>query len=349
MAGIDVSTIHYAVKATSVDGTTLDLTPVVSNLGWEEGTREIAVRVSLRIADCDVNGKRLSSLIVPGTPLSIMATLGGQQSEVCAAIVERWSFTDSNSDSTIELEAYDQAHALTKSEDYAYFSPGHSTGQMLGAILGKWDVPFNYTGPDIGHNKTTFKRQNIADMVQRILDDVKKKSGAVLFVRWKDNQLDIIERGTNSDVYQFTSDSNTVTAKDSLDMSELITRVLIVGKSDKEGHQAVLATVDGKTEFGIRQLIIEHEKSKDLSESRTAADEALKEHGSLQRTSSIDVPDVPTVRKGDKVSVKAGTLDGTFYVRAIRHNAADHRMSLDLDPCEANGDANQSYEGGGRK
>lgn len=345
-AAIDISAVTYQVKAVTADGATLDLTPVTSHLGWEEGARELATRVSLRVADCDVNGKLLSSLVVPGTPLTVFATFNGAQRELVAATVEKWTARHGNGESVLELECYDRAHALTKSQDYAYFSEGHSTAQMLGDILGKWGVPFAFKGGGTQHNKIAFKRQTLADMVQRLLDDVKKKTGEVLFLRWKDGQLEITPRGANETVYYFAKDSNAISAKDSLDMGNLVTRVLIVGKEKTEAHPPVLATLDGKTEFGVRQMIVEHEKSKDLSETRKVAEEMLKEHGSLERTSSVDAPDVPTMRKGDKVCVRAGTLDGDFYVRAVRHNAADRRMTLDLDPCAAKGDSNESYEGG---
>lgn len=345
-SAIDIAAVKYRVQAITADGATLDLTPVTSHLGWEEGAKELATRLSLRVADCDVNGKRLSRLLPANTQLSVSATFSGAQHDLLAATVEKWTTTYTNGETALELEGYDHAHTLKKIEDYAYFSPGHSTSQILGGILGKWGVPYSYGGPDVGHNKTVFHRATLAAMIQSVLDDVKKKSGEVLFMRWKDGRLDITRRGTNETVYYLSAAENVANARDSLDMGDLVTRVLIVGKSDREYHQAVLATLDGKTEYGVRQMIVEHENSKDLSETQKVAEEMLKEHGHLERTSSVDAPDVPTMRKGDKVAVKAGTLDGTFYVRAIRHNAADKRMALDLDPCEAAGDSNQSYEGG---
>ena len=176
-----------------------------------------------------------------------------------------------------------------------------------------------------------FKKSHICDMLQKIFNDVKQKNGGIYFARAREGKVEIIARGMNEDIYHFDESDNAVSAKDSFDSGSIVTRVVIVGKSDKEGHQSVEATVDGKMEYGVRQAIVERESSKTLEQATDAANQLLRERGALKRKTTLVAPDLPFLRKGDRIRVRAGTVLGYFFVKSVRHNADDQKMTLDID------------------
>ena len=328
---IDLKNMHYRVVCMPPDGKKLDITSISTNLGWEEGAKELSVRISLKVYNTLYHGKRISQLVQPGTPIFVYANIGDEQKEMVRGIVEKWSPIYTNGNSALDIEAYDEMHPLRKNEDYAYFTDGVTTKAMITQILGKWGVPYDYKGPDITHNKMVFKKSYLSDMLQKIFDDVKQKGGGVYFARAKEGKVEIIARGANEDIYHFDEKDNAVSAKDSFDSGSIVTRVIVIGKTDEEGHQAIEATVEGKTEFGIRQAIVERQHSKSLEQATEAANQLLRERGAIKRKTTITAPDLPFLRKGDRIRVRAGTVLGYFFIKSIRHNAEDQKMTLEID------------------
>lgn len=328
---INLKDVGYRVVCITPEGKKLDITSLTTNLGWEEGTKELSVRISLKVNNTLYQGKRISQFVQPGTPIFVYATIGSEQKEVTRGTVEKWSPTYTNGSSVLDIEAYDEMHPLRKNEDYAYFVDGVTTKAMITQILDKWGVPYDYKGPDITHNKMVFKKSCLSDMLQKIFDDVKQKGSGAYFARANDGKVEIVARGANDDVYHFDESDNTVSAKDSFDSGSLVTRVVVIGKTDEEGHQAVEASVEGKTEFGIRQMIVERQHSKSLEQATEAANQLLRERGALKRKTTILAPDVPLLRKGDRIRVRAGTVLGYFFVKSIRHNAEDQKMTIEVD------------------
>lgn len=342
---VDLKNISYRVVCITPDGKQLDITRITSNLGWEEGAKELSVRISLKVYNTLYDGKRISQLIQPGTPIFIYANIGDEQKEMVRGTIEKWSPTYTNGDSVLDIEAYDEMHALRRNEDYAYFVDGVTTKAMITQILDKWGVPYDYKGPDITHNKMVFKKSYLSDMLQKIFDDVKQKGGGVYFARAKEGKVEIIPRGVNEGIYHFDESDNAVSAKDSFDSGSIVTRVIVVGKTDEEGHQAIEATIEGRTEFGIRQAIVERQHSKSLEQATEAANQLLRERGALKRKTTITAPDLPFLRKGDCIRVCAGTVLGFFFVKSVRHNAEDQKMTLEIDEDKELNEATETDNG----
>lgn len=329
---INIGEIEYRVVCITPDGEQLDLTPVTTNLGWEEGAKELAVRISMQIHNAKYKGKYMSELVQPKTPVYVYYSIKGQAAkEVARGTVEKWKPRFSNGQTILEIETYDEMNALRHNQDSDYFTEGTGTKAIITKFLGKWGIPYNYQGPDVAHGKTIFKKKYLSDIFQTTLTEAKKKGAGAYFMRAREGTVEIIARGSNEEVYHFDEATNAVEISDSFDASKIVTRVVIVGKSDKEGHEPVEAVVDGKTEFGTRQVYYQRPKDKTLDDATKAANEILKEKGSLQRTTSLSAPDLPFLRKGDRIRVRAGTADGYFFVKSIRHNAADQTMTLEID------------------
>ena len=345
---IDLRYIAYRVVVVTPDGTQLDVTDITTNLGWEEGERELAIRISMNLYNAQYKGKMMSELVQPGTPVFIYATtLNGAQNEVARGTVSDWKPTFSNSATSLELVIYDEANALRHNQENRYYSDGIGTTAAITAIFKDWNIPYDYQGPEATHTKMVFKKAYLSDMIMKILDDAEKKGAEKCFVRAKEGKIQVLARGRNDDIYHFDAMDNTISAKDSFSSSTIVTRVVIVGKADQEGHQAIEDTKDGKTEFGVRQVIYERPQDKSLEDSQKAANDILKEKGDIKRKTSLQAPDVPFIRKGDRIRVKAGTVTGYFFIKSIRHNAADRKMTMELDEDKAKNAESNSSNGSG--
>lgn len=328
---VDLAKIEYRVVVVTPEGKQLDITPATTNLGWEEGEKELSVRISLKIYNGEYAGKMMSELVQPNTPIFVYCVNDGTAEEVTRGTVEKWVAQYSNGQTVLDITAYDEMNALRHNQDSKYYSEGTGTKAIITDIFGKWGVPFEYKGPDVAHGKTAFKHKYLSDMITQILGEAKKKGAGVYFARANKGKVEIIPRGSNETTYHFDAADNVEVISDSFDASKIVTRVVIVGKSDKEGHEPVQAIVDGKTEFGTRQIIYEMPKDKTLDEAKKTADEMLKEKGGLERKTPLTAPDLPFLRKGDRIRVNAASAKGYYFVKSIRHNAEDRKMTFEID------------------
>ena len=328
---IDLYKMDYRVICISPEGEQLDLTPVCTDLGWEEGAKELAIRISFKIYNGKYNNKYFSESVQPGTPVYIYAIINDSAQEVARGFVEKWTPSFTNSQTVLDIEAYDEMHVLRHNQDNKFYNDDTGTKAIITDILDTWNVPYDYQGPDVKHAKTVFRKKYLCDMIATILDEAKKKGAGFYFARAKEGIIQIIPRGTNEDVYHFDELDNAVKATESFDSSNMITRIIIVGKEDKDGKQKIEAIVDGKTEFGIRQTIINVPKDKSLDDATKTANEILKEKGALARKTNLEAPDLPFLRKGDRIHVSAGTVQGYFFVKSVRHNADDRKMTMEID------------------
>ena len=171
------------------------------------------------------------------------------------------------------------------------------------------------------------------------------------FIRASRGVVEVIPRGSNKDIYHFDQDLNSLELTDDYDASNAVTCAIVVGKSKKEGHDPVNAVIYGEREkFGHRQVIYQMPKDKTLEEATKTAREMLKEKGKLARKTSLQAPDLPFLRKGDRIRVRAGTAAGYFFVKSVRHNAADGKMTLGIDEDKERNEAldtNHSSEASG--
>ena len=81
----------------------------------------------------------------------------------------------------------------------------------------------------------------------------------------------------------------------------------------------------------MRQIIYERSDKTSLEEAETAAKKILEEQGDAKHEVSIEAPDIPTMRKGDRIRVRSSTGEGYFFIKSIRHNAATQKMTFELD------------------
>lgn len=328
---LDLSRVEYRVVCVTSDGRQLDLTPISTGLGWSEGAKELACKIQLKIACVEVNGKSIGELVKPFTQIIVFADIGNGFVEVTRGKVQKLSVTETNKDFYLDIEAADEAGELRHGQDNFYFTDGHTSSAILKEILSKWNVPAEIHVSDVKHGKKVYRKKYLCDMIADVLKDIKEQGGGEYFVRATSGKVEIIKRGENSTVWHFDIDDNLVKVSESFDASKVVTQVQVVAKSKDEGHPAIEQTVDGRTDYGTRKIIYERPSAESSGDAEKAAKKILDEQGEPKRKTSIEAPDVPTLRKGDKIRVRSSSGESYFFVKSLRHNAVSQKMTLELD------------------
>lgn len=329
---IDVAKISYSLVLLRPDGQKLDLQPVTRSLSWEENDGELAVRLEAELQNQQLaGGKWLHQLIPLGGQIFLYADWGSSQQEIFRGTVFVWDYqTDPLGHFTIT--AYDQLIYLMKSKDDRFYKAGQTAKAIIQDIAGAWGIPLgDVQGPDIALAKQVFRGDTLADMISSVLNEAKKKGGGKWIVRSKQGKIDVIRPGQNSPVYLFTHDTNVDSIHDRQDIEDLVTRVKIIGAEDSEGKAPVVAQLDGRTEFGTLQELVYQRQFDTPASAKAAAEDILKERGQPRRVRKVMAPDLPFLRKGDKVKVSAGTLNGYFLVAGVIHDATQRIMIMEVE------------------
>lgn len=330
---LDISKIKYKVFLQRENGEQLDITEPTTGLTFEENEGELAQRVSLTLANITHKGQRLSSLAKPNCYVIIKAEMGGETAdEVARGKIVEWTPSRSASKDEIGLTAYDELLDLQKSQDNRYISAGVSTKTALMGIFNDWGIGVEkYDGPTVTHAKTTFKNQYLSDIILELLDTAHKHGARRCIVRANKGKVSVIPRASNETIYCFEEANNLELVKYKLSTSEMVTVVKVVATEDEDKRQAVEAIINGKTEYGKRQKIYVRDDDDTLATATAAAKEILAEEGEPEETMSIKAPDVPTIRKGDKIKITTAVYAGYAVVISISHDASSHSMTVGVE------------------
>ena len=329
---IDVAKISYSLALLTPDVQRIDLQPFLRSLSWEENDGELAVRLEAELQNQQLaGGKWLHQLIPLGGQVFLYADWGSGQQEVFRGTVFAWDYrTDPLGHFTIT--AYDQLIYLMKSKDDRFYRAGQMAKAIIEDIAKAWGMPLGTVqGPDVALAKQVFRGDTLADMIYSVLNEAKKKGGGKWIVRSRQGKIDVIRPGQNTPVYVFSAHTNVDSINDRQDIEELVTRVKIIGAEDKEGKAPVVATLDGRTEFGTLQEVVYQRQFDNAAAAKAAAQDILKERGQPRRRRKVIAPDLPFLRRGDKVKVEAGTLIGYYIVSSVIHNATQRIMSMEVE------------------
>jgi len=329
---IDVAKISYSLILLRPDGQRVDLQPFLRSLSWEENNGELAVRLEAELQNQQLTGgKWLHQLIPLGGQVFLYADWGSGQQEVFRGTVFAWDYrTDPLGHFTIT--AYDQLIYLMKSKDDRFYKAGQTAKAIIQDIAKAWGIPLGTVqGPDVALAKQVFRGDTLADMIYSALNEAKKKGGGKWIVRSKQGKIDVIRPGQNSPVYRFTHDENVDNIQDRQDIEDLVTRVKIIGAEDSEGKAPVVAQLDGRTEFGTLQEVVYQRQFDNVVVAKAAAQDILKERGQPRKYRKIQAPDLPFLRKGDKVKIVAGTLNGYYIVSSVIHDATNRIMTMEVE------------------
>lgn len=331
MGTINLSNIHYYVTAVLSNGTQLQLENIAENIAWEENEKELATRLNLTLRDIPYGGGRISQQFALGTVMYLHADWGEGKQEIFRGTIWEWQHSQIN-DEAITITCYDMLYYLQKSVDSRFYADGKTTKAIIQDILNAWSVAMGeYSGPEVKHKKTLFKNKAISQMLLDTLSDAEDQGGSKAIIRASQGKADIIGYGNNTTIYNFIAGQNLIESNEKFSMTELITRIIIAGKDNKNGVPKVEATLDGKTEFGILQAVMSMGSGK-LADAKTKAQKELKEKGDPKHTIDFSAPDFPPMRKGMKIHVQTDKLNADYIIKGISHNATRMQMDMEVEP-----------------
>ena len=328
---LNLSELKYQTILLTETGQQIDISNALTGLTWEENKKELASRITCDFFNTRQEGQEISDITKPGCIICILASCGSMKQEVARGIITDWTTHHANTASAVSLTCYDELYNLQKSQDNIYYSAGMGTQAVIMDILQKWEIPLaEYKGPNVTHAKLVYKTKYLSDILLEILDDAVKKGAGKSIIRAVSGKISILPLGSNTPVYHL-GEENTSAVKAKYSTSNMITRVKVLAKEDDDGKSKVEAVLYGKTQYGIRQKIYVRSSDDSMDAAQSAAQEILNEEGDIEKTLTIEGPDVPFIHKGDLVHIVVGALNGYFYVNSIQHNAANSKMSMDLE------------------
>lgn len=332
---IDLSQISYQVIAMDTNKNQYKINDYIQGLSWEENENEIAMRISFFAKNDKTSKGYLSSLIKPGCLIGVFASDGKSKSEeVARGCVETWNPVEKNSGHTLRCIIYDDLYKLQKSQDNRYYPSGTGTKSAIQEILDDWGIPqSDYKGPNASHGKLVFNNKYVSDIVLDLLDDAVKLGAGKSIVKSSKGYTSVVERGSNKDVYVFSAD-NAEMISQTISTADLVTRIKVIGQADDDGKRSVDATLNGLTQYGIRQRIYTRGQDEEVTDAQSSAQEILNEKGKISKKMTVQAPDIPFVRKGDLVYLTSGLTRDYYYVNGIQHNADIHSMTMDLEKAE---------------
>ncbi len=326
---VDIALLTYHVDLITESGAVYDLDHALLSLVWEEQEGQLAQRATLKLANYKMESGYLMQLVKINCIIKISADWGGGRQPLFEGTIWEWDYASAQAKELV-ITAYDPMIRLQQSKDFKYFSAGMSTPAILNNICGDWGIPLSYQwSKQITHEKKVFNCDPISDMIIKLLDEVKRQTGAPYVALYKNGSLVVSDYGANADVYQFNTD-NSISTSDKLTINNLVTRVKIIGKEDNEGRSSVDAVIDGSLEYGVLQEVVRRDSNKNMGEANAEAQALLKERGKPEESITLAAADLPFLRRGDAVGVAAGNLTGTFYVAGVSHNAASKQMTMTL-------------------
>ncbi len=328
--GVDIATVLYDVELITETGARYVLNEALLTLEWEEQISELAQRANITLANIQAGSSRLSALCKINCIIQIFAKWnGGARKLMLDGTIWEWQYT-SATEKELAITVYDNLIRLQQSKDIKYFSKGMQTPDLISAICSDWGVESDYQWDQkLTHEKKTFSAVPISDMIVGLLEEVRKKTAKKYVMLFKDGKLTIAGFGSNSEIYLF-DETNSIQTLNKLTANNLVTRVKVIGKEDKKGRSSVDAVVDGDTKYGVLQEIVRRDSNKKMKDAMDEANALIKERGTPQELIQTQVPDLPFLRKGDKIEMAAGNLMGFFFVESVVHVATDRRMTLTL-------------------
>ena len=328
----------YTVAILS-DTTKYDVTPALINLDLQEANGQLAQVANLTLANIKVQGQWLSSLIGVRQRIFIYANDGATKAEVFRGVIWTDYYRSALEDREMQLKCYDNLIYFQESEEAEYFTTGKTTQDILSTICTKWGVKLNYTYQSITHSKLAL-RGKLADVITSdILDLVKNQTGKKYVIRSVEDVINIMQVGQNTTLYNITSKNNAVSTRSEKTMDGMITRVVILGKADKDKREPVEATVDGDVaQYGTLQKLLSRKENTSLADAQKEAKEIIAEKGTPKLLYEVQCADVPWIRKGDLVHVAAGNIEADLIAVGVTRSISNKAKTMTLT-LERNEDA----------
>ncbi|WP_199615552.1 XkdQ/YqbQ family protein [Paenibacillus alkalitolerans] len=326
---IDVKDVEYDLVVYSPAGQRLSLNDALKSLEWEEQPEELAVRLTAELHNAPYGSGHLHQLLPLGGKVFLFSDWGEGWQEIFRGTI----FRPENLEDplrNVTITAYDSLIYLAKSQDDRLYASGTKGKTIIEDIAKAWKIPIGtIEGPNVGLSKQVYRSQRLSQMYDTVIKESKKRGDGKYIVRSKQDKIDVIRPGKNTPVYSFVEGVSNPREIQSIE--NLITRVKVVGAASDGERRPIIATMDGRTEFGILQELVYEDQYDTPAAAKTGAKELLDERGKPEKQQAFEHPDLPFLRRGDKIYVRRGTLNGYYIVSGISHNATKRTMRVEVE------------------
>lgn len=309
-----------------------NITPALIALDFSDQKKQMAQSVSIGVMNVKIGGTWLSSLLKVRDRVYIYADDGSRSDEVFRGYIWTRSYRSSLNDRDLTLKCYDHLIYFQESEEAEYFSSGKSSKDVVSSLCSKWGVKLEYSYESITHTKLAL-RGNLADIfTSDILDLVKDRTGKKYVILSVKDTMQVKTVGSNTTIYSFKAGENAVKTNSACTMDGMITKVVILGKADKDDREPVEATISGKTaDYGTLQKVISRDENTSLADAKKEAQSIIDEDGTPKWEYELTAPDIPWIRKGDKVYVNAGDIYNSYLiVTGVERTIENSRKEMTL-------------------
>ena len=317
----------YTVYAVSGD-TKFNLTTALVAVERSESKEQMAQRADLRLTNVQVNGNWLSGMLKARCRIFIYANDGEKNEEVFRGYLWARNYRSSISEHEISYTCYDNLIYLQESEDTFFFPEGKSTKDIMTTVCNKWDIHLRYSYSSITHSKLPLRGKLASCFTEDILEPVRKRTGKKYVILSDRDAMFVMPVGSNTTIYKFLAKKNVISTTSGWTMDGVITQVVIVGKADDDDRVPVEATVSGKTsEYGTLQKIQSRDENTSLADAKLEAKNTIDENGEPKWEYELTAPDIPWIRKGDKVYVDAGDIVKKHLIVTAVNRSSDTKSS----------------------
>ena len=175
-------------------------------------------------------------------------------------------------------------------------------------------------------------KRHIQLVIDDLLDLVKDRTGKKYVILSEKDVMQIKPLGSNSTIYHFTDKQNTIMTGSDCTMDGMVTKVIILGKADENEREPVEATISGDTgQYGTLQDTINRSENTSLADAKKEAQSIIDEKGKPTWEFELKAPDVPWLRKGDKVYVDTDDLKGYYIVNSIERTISGKKREMTMD------------------
>ena len=308
------------------------LTPALVSLDRSEADNQIAQRVTLHLTNVLVDGIWLSSILHARDRVYVYANDGSTTAEVFRGYVWSRNYKSSLNDRDLTYTCYDNLIYFQESEESLYFSDGKSTEDVFTSICDKWGIQLNYSYESITHSKLPLRGTLSSIFTEDLLDPVKKRTGKKYVILSDRDTMFVKNVGVNETIYHFLAGNNVIKTSSGWTMDGIVTQIVIVGKADDDDREPIEATVSGDTaKYGTLQKIQSRDEDTSLADAKQEAQVTIDESGTPKNEYELTAPDIPWIRKGDKVYVDAGDINESYLiVTAIDRSADSKNVTMTL-------------------
>lgn len=333
MADFDATSVIYHVIANG-----RDIKDRIKSLSWTEGANEVGTIITFACvnwpesdsAPATQTGHWMHEFLKVGMLIVINAESNIGTEEVARGFIQNWKTTSTLDEQTVTIKTYDQLIALKKSSINKYFQKGTATAAIYNAICDECSITRGtYQGPSVSHNKTTYRSTNAQKAIEDAFEYARRQGAKRVFLCDRKGKACVYPYGYNQTQWIFMPDK-TLSVTNERDITDMVTRVQVIGQQDKEGRSPVVSTKNGLTSYGIRQKIVTQDKDDKTGKAQQEAAKILEFEGKMKEKFTLKAPDVPYLHKGEAITVVVSTLRDIFWVVGVTHDADANTMTMDL-------------------